>query len=434
MASPITWRNVEAPDLRGAAAMLGQAQASLNSGFGHINDVLKNERATADANWSQIRDNNTQTFLDSIAQYRTAEDFQAAQQAGALDQLRSQFGPQIDRAAVRAAEDGRLATLQGRDVQAINYGNTMTDAKEDPIKRTAMAALFSGDKDTYNRIVAENPNARFLPEVMDKNRNVTQQNTEWERDGIKFTRDGEKHSSEMLTDRARRGLIGAQTSHANAAASRERSEGSSATAALKAELAAAKAQKGAAELFLKNGPYDGGHLGNVEGQKTFYDALGKMGLDPTQVEDIGQVISSKYFGGAVMKNGEKIPVPVSAALQAVRAAHEKERFRNFFGSTSQGDRVDTKLQEILADPTFNDDIRASLQAQGIQYRPLTQSAQSNSGYAPTVEGASLVQKTINDRIAKAQKMMTPAELKTAQTTGVVPSRVQRILLDEDEEQ
>ena len=139
----ITWRDLAAPSFRDTGLLMGQAQQGFNSGFDQLNNVLKREQDTAEANWKVQRDNNTQAFLNSINQYRTPEEYQAALTSGALDP--SKFGAQIDQAAVRPALDGRLAILQGRDVQAINYSNTMTDAKVDPFKRAGTLAILSGD-------------------------------------------------------------------------------------------------------------------------------------------------------------------------------------------------------------------------------------------------------------------------------------------------
>lgn len=61
-------------------------------------------------------------------------------------------------------------------------------------------------------------------ELAGKIRMTDRQNTEWGQADTKFVREGEKHSSDMLTDKARRGLIGAQTGQANAAADHYRSE------------------------------------------------------------------------------------------------------------------------------------------------------------------------------------------------------------------
>lgn len=61
--------------------MLQLASNGFNSGFDKLNQVLQNEQATAESNWKVQRDN-TQAFLNSINQYRTPEEYQAALASG----------------------------------------------------------------------------------------------------------------------------------------------------------------------------------------------------------------------------------------------------------------------------------------------------------------------------------------------------------------
>lgn len=439
MSTPITWRNVEAPDLRGAAFMMGQAQAGINSGFERIQDILKAERATADANWNVVRDNNTQAFLDSVNQYRTADEFQAAQKSGALDQLRSQFGNQIDRAAVRAAEDGRLATLQGRDVQAINYGNTMQDHREAPTKQKVMADILAGKLKPED--LQQYSDNRFYLDASGKLREVTQQNTEWERAGTKFTREGEKHDSDMLTASAHRKVYAAQANNLNASATRERAESSASTTALKTALAESKAQKGAAELLIKNSPLDAGTMDTYAGQKAFEEGLGKLGLKPEQAKSVREQYAKQFANGVLVGHDDtgkevRIGLPVSTALAGVRGSSDNWYTPNFLGVSNQGSSAVRRIREMIGEPTYVGSLQEALQAQGIQYRPLTTptqevpTARTLGIPKPTdvsMNDAAITQQAIQARAAKAKSQMTPEEINLARTTGRLPDRIKKML-------
>ena len=145
MSSPITWRNVEASDLRGAASMLHLAGNSINSGFDKLNQVLQNEQATTESNWKVQRDNNTQAFLNSINQYRTPEEYQAALASGALST--NQYGAQIDQAAARAALDGRLSILQDRAIKAGQVADQQQERESRPVVDRLSTMALSDDKD-----------------------------------------------------------------------------------------------------------------------------------------------------------------------------------------------------------------------------------------------------------------------------------------------
>ena len=451
----ITWRNVDAPDLRGAASMLHLANTSFNSGFDKLNQVLQNEQATAESNWKVQRDNNTQAFLNSINQYRTPEEYQAALTSGALDP--SKFGAQIDQAAVRSALDGRLAILQDRAVKAINYGNTMTDAKEDPIKRAATLAILSGDKEGYARIIAENPNARFLPEVAGKNRDITHQNVTWDQEARTF-------DDNLKTNAVRRSLMGAQTNQANAAAEHYRNESSSSTAALKAQLAASNAEKKAAELLIKNGPLDGGTFGNYAGGKNLREGLKSMGVSEEEAESIYNSLAAKYGNGILVgwkdptkpktpDNEIRVGVPISTILEAAGAAKTDWGIRpNWLMGSGRGERTMEQLDKLIKSPHYMDVLQQSIQAQGRQYSPLNFSdedapaVQTNSRTTarsifskPDNEldnldypGGAVMNQVIQARAKKAKSMMTPAEIEESQKTGKLPFRIKQLLESQNE--
>lgn len=443
MAYPITWRNVEAPDLRGAASMLQLANNGFNSGFDKLNQVLQNEQATAESNWKAQRDNNTQAFLNSINQYRTPEEYQAALASGALDA--SKYGAQIDQAATRSALDGRLAILQDRAVKAGQFEDQQKAREAKPIVDQLSMMALSDDKDvraSAKAALAPYMEAGMLPngaELAGKIRMTDRQNTEWSQADTKFVRDGEKHSSDMLTDKARRGLIGTQ-------AELLRDEGSGARAALKAELAASKAENAAAALKIKNGPLDAGDLGTTEGKAKFVEGLKQRGIEKDEANSILQEFASRYSNGLLVgyKDAEgkepiRIPVPVSYALSAVEAAGSDSKMRpNRLIGSGRGDRAVNRLNDLMAEPTNIDQLQEALQARGIQYRPLQTKESPVSGRVSlpkpirlgAEDGADLISQTVTaraERNASAESMMTPAEIAESRKTGKVPFRIKRIL-------
>jgi hypothetical protein len=146
MAGPITWRTVNGPSLAEAGRPMESAQRSFDNAFTGLGGVLKQQEATDQANWNQIKENNTQDFLNKLYSAQGAEGFKALQDSGELDRMLAANGAQIDRAAARSALDGRLATLQQRDVAGINYKNTMDDAAQAPeVRRISMLTLTDPD-------------------------------------------------------------------------------------------------------------------------------------------------------------------------------------------------------------------------------------------------------------------------------------------------
>ena len=143
MAGPITWRNVEQTSPLAGAALMRTAMDGINNGFGAFNKVLENEKTTRLDNWDQTKTNNTQAFLDKLAQYKTPEALQAAQARGELDPLRQGFGAQIDQAAVRDADNKMLDTLRQRATDGYNYDKTRTAQQDDPVLQRLGAELLA---------------------------------------------------------------------------------------------------------------------------------------------------------------------------------------------------------------------------------------------------------------------------------------------------
>lgn len=144
MSRPITWQNVNAPTSDPLQA-LALAQGSFKSVFSGLNDQIKQYENTSEANWKQMKDNNTQAFLDEISKYRTPEEYQAALASGALDAQRQQYGVQLDRAAARNAQDGREAVLQSRALADINFKNAQEDQATAALKEQFKVAAANGD-------------------------------------------------------------------------------------------------------------------------------------------------------------------------------------------------------------------------------------------------------------------------------------------------
>lgn len=140
----ITWRNIEAPSLVGVAGMaesarrtFNDAMSSLRSGFDEYGEQIQTQ-------WDQGKEANTQAFLGQLAQYKTPEELAAAQAAGALQNLKAQFGNQIDRNAVRDAEAQQADVLMRRIAAQNQYADDKTNRDARPLV------------DQFNSLIADN--------------------------------------------------------------------------------------------------------------------------------------------------------------------------------------------------------------------------------------------------------------------------------------
>ena len=143
----ITWRNVSGS---GSAAMasvgsrlLEQSGNSINAGVEGIKGIFAEQFAREKADWERGKENNTNTLLDKLASYKTPEELAAAEQSGEIQALRSQFGQQIDSAAIRDAQGG----LEQKLIERISAQNQYADDSLDRTQR--------GDVDAIKGMIAK---------------------------------------------------------------------------------------------------------------------------------------------------------------------------------------------------------------------------------------------------------------------------------------
>lgn len=121
MATPITWRNVDVNPVGEISRAMMSGQSGINAGFDSIANVLKQQQQVNDQNWNQQKTNNTNAFMNEMANYRTPEEYQAALDSGALQARLTASGAQIDQAAARQAMGAQMGILQDRLVKGQQF-------------------------------------------------------------------------------------------------------------------------------------------------------------------------------------------------------------------------------------------------------------------------------------------------------------------------
>lgn len=159
MSRPITWQNIAAPSFADASRGLALAQQGINSGFDSFNNVIKQQTDVENANWEQVKRNNTDAFMSRLLQAQGAEGFKALQDSGELQRMLAANGAQIDQAAARTAMDGRMATLQQRDLAGMQYQKAVEENAQDPVVRQ-IQMLSLKDPAAAQALLDQNPNLR----------------------------------------------------------------------------------------------------------------------------------------------------------------------------------------------------------------------------------------------------------------------------------
>lgn len=138
----ITWRNIEAPNMRGPAAIMESASNSLNRGFAGLGDVLKQHEEAQKAQWEQGRETNTNAALMQLSQAQSPEELAALR--GQLVSAMQNQGRQVDALSVLDKFDSRLSGLRKQAQDEIVYKNTLRDEQEAPVVDQIKSLIAQG--------------------------------------------------------------------------------------------------------------------------------------------------------------------------------------------------------------------------------------------------------------------------------------------------
>lgn len=153
---PITWRNIETDTTRGAAGLMEVARRAFNDGIGSFQGIVDDKNELGQANWDQQKANNTNAFLDRLAQYKTPEELAAAQASGELQSLRQQFGSQVDANAIRGAEANQADVLMKRIAAQNQYTDDKTNRDARPLMEQYQGLLAKSDANGAAKFLADN--------------------------------------------------------------------------------------------------------------------------------------------------------------------------------------------------------------------------------------------------------------------------------------
>lgn len=362
MAQPITWQTINAPSFGEANRLMGLAQQSILGAFDGAKTALADSQAFDKELWKRQDQDATQDVLGKIYQAQTVDQMNALNQSGVLDQGVAANGARIDRAAVNALRDGRVDTLQQRDLRGLKYGEDKLLLEQAGVTAEGLALAQKQDPVAFNAWLAANPQNRKLADVLNMNRTVQQsvedqtfQKNQDTRAGNAETRAAEEQPlkmdglrSNLLTAESQRNAQAAQAALATAQAEKYRAD---AKAAANANTPGSLIDARYKEL-VANGPWDKGTLDTAEGKSAFMKGLKELGLPQAAQEDVVAQVYKYYGKGAVVGFDDKgqpirAPLGVSTALQAVGEAGGNTMVDSLFGWSRRGDQTANALDKMF---------------------------------------------------------------------------------------
>jgi hypothetical protein len=157
MSQPITWRNVENRDNRGAARLMDSAGQNLNAGIESLRGALTNQQNIQEGNRDNRRTYNDDQFKNALSAFSSPDELAAAEASGQLESLRSFSN--MDQSLVRDGVDDRRNELQTEQTNQYEYDQSVYDQQAAPLKQTYQGMVNRGEFDEANAFLKENENA-----------------------------------------------------------------------------------------------------------------------------------------------------------------------------------------------------------------------------------------------------------------------------------
>ena len=358
MNAPITWRNIEAPDFRGATAGMATVSNNLEAARRlFTQSIADTERIDAE-NWANTKINNTNEVLKRLLEYKDLESFEKAKQAGEFRALMDQYGAQINADQVLKAIDERADVLRNRAISTLDYQNRLRTEEEARVARE--------QKPILDRLLGLVEQGELKPAT--EAARIYADSGMLKEDFLRQTLEAARKRQEGIEDRDLNKLNiesvikarDAQTAaaHAQAAAARDQSR------AIKEYYASLKAQHELVKdadsgnekqinAWLGQTIVGPGTLETPPGRKALEEVLSKHKLSPNAAQDVRQNLEKYFPGGYYTRvvNGKKIQVPVPVHLIDLALAATDE-FGDGAWWSRRGDRVHDYVQAALEDPNI----------------------------------------------------------------------------------
>ena len=157
----ITWRNVDAPDLRGVGSLLASGSELMNQGAAQIGDILQRRLDTQKANWDLQAKDNTMAAINQIKAIKDLNQLEGTD----LNQILSPYGGQIDAGLVSDAF-GNQGNVIAQGMQNEQTVRTLGDQKQYQSAFNQMLQAYgNGDIKTGDAISAQLQNTTYGDEA-----------------------------------------------------------------------------------------------------------------------------------------------------------------------------------------------------------------------------------------------------------------------------
>lgn len=160
MAGPITWRTVTGGDM-GAGNLAASGGQMIQQGLESLQRLAADQQSLNIQNQKNVRNTNTQDYLDQVAAISSAGDLNNPETRAQLEQARLGYGNLIDRGVTRGAVDARAADLQRQEIAENQFADMNLEREQRPLIEQLYQYARDGNRDGVKQMLGE---VNFLQE------------------------------------------------------------------------------------------------------------------------------------------------------------------------------------------------------------------------------------------------------------------------------
>ena len=177
---PITWRNIDAPDMAGTAGILNQGNNAVQQGVLGLQQLAAGVRNNQIANVDNQTARNTDQLLQTIRATPTLTQQQALTQQLTPQALQQQYGAMVDGSQVQRALQDQVQTIRTNEADTFRYEQDQRDRADNPLLRTLDQTLSSAatSNDILNTPIPEGINNAAAARTRINDAYTTQRNKE----------------------------------------------------------------------------------------------------------------------------------------------------------------------------------------------------------------------------------------------------------------
>lgn len=349
MNTPITWRNIEAPDFRGTSFNLANANNSLEAARKLLTQSIADAERIDAENWDNTKTNNTNAVLRRLLEYQDPESFEKARQAGEFLALMNQYGGQIDANLVRQSIDERADILRNRAINALDYQNRLRMEEEAKVARE--------QKPIVDRLLGLVEQGELKPAI--EAARIYADSGMLREDFLRQTLEAARKRQEGIEDRNLRereirSTIGYRNAQAEVARTQAKAANQQRTTDNQWWNLVNKASGAAKEQYkewLDTSILGRGSLEDPKGRDAVAQVFKTFNLTPNAQQDVWENIEEYFPGGYYTRtvNGEKVQIPIPVEL-IYRALMNTDEIGDGSIWSRRGDKVAALIQKYMEDP------------------------------------------------------------------------------------